>query len=118
MYGPSLLSSLNELNGGEGGGRQDPPPLLRNPISFVRDAPSLPAFTNTRRLKLSTLVLILYSAFVTFVTQPVIFHFSGNIILVKSISLVITSFSPLVIVQMEKDILDFVREVMNGEAFN
>ena len=84
----------------------------------IRDAPSLPAFTNTRRLKLSTLVLILYSAFVTFVTQPVIFHFSGNIILVKSISLVITSFSPLVIVQMEKDILDFVREVMNGEAFN
>ena len=84
----------------------------------ARDAPSLPAFTNTRRLKLSTLVLILYSAFVTFVTQPVILHFSGNIILVKSISLVITSISPLVIVQMEKDILDFVREVVNGEAFN
>ena len=92
--------------------------LVAEKTGFVRDAPSLPAFKNTRWLKLSTLVLILYSAFVTFVTQPVIFHFSGNIILVKSISLVITSFSPLVIVQMEKDILDFVREVMNGEAFN
>ena len=78
----------------------------------VRDAPSLPAFKNTRRLKLSTLVLILYSAFLNFVSQPVVLWFSGNIILVKSMSLIITSFSPLLLIRMEKDILSFVRELL------
>ena len=79
----------------------------------VRDAPSLPAFKNTRRLKLSTLVLILYSAFVNFFSQVVVLRFTGNIILVKSMSLIITSFSPLLLIRMEKDILSFVREVLN-----
>ena len=79
----------------------------------VRDIHSLPAFKNTRRLKLSTLVLILYSAFLNFVSQPVVLWFSGNIILVKSISLLITTISPLFFIRMENDILSFVREVLN-----
>ena len=84
----------------------------------MRVAPSLPAFTNTRRLKLSTLVLILYSAFFNFVIQPVVLRFTGNIILVKSISLIITSFSPLLFIQMERDILSFVRELLNKDELN
>ena len=36
----------------------------------VKDAPSLPPFKNTRRLKLSTLVVILFSAFFNFLSQP------------------------------------------------
>ena len=35
--------------------------LVAEKTGCVRDAPSPPAFKNTRRLKLSTLVLILYS---------------------------------------------------------
>ena len=84
----------------------------------IRVAPSLPAFKNTRRLKLSTLLFVFYSAYFNFISQMVVMHFSGNIILVKSIQLIITSFSPLVIILMEKDILSFVRELLKGDAFN
>ena len=83
-----------------------------------RNSLSLPAFKDTRRLKMSTLVFVLYSAFFNFINQPFVLHFSGNVILVKAISLIFTSFSPLVTILMEKDILSFIRETVSGGEVN
>ena len=84
----------------------------------ARGTPSLPPFKNTRRLKLSTLVLILYSAFFRFVSLPMFLWLTGNIILFNSISLMITSFSPLLLIRMEPEILSFVREILNRGELN
>ena len=92
--------------------------ILHPERESVRGAPSLPPFKNTRRLKLSTLVLILYSAFFKFVSLPMVLRSTGNVILVNSISLIITSFSPLLLVRMEQDILSFVKKVFNNGEFN
>ena len=130
MNGRELDMGSEQYDPREGGSRRDQESVRharnasrRDRVSVrraghIRVAPSLPAFKNTRRLKLSTLVFVLYSAFFNFISQLVVMHFSGNIILVKSVQLIITSFSPLVIILMEKDILSFVRELLKGDAFN
>ena len=64
----------------------------RQAAGHIRNA-SLPPFQNTRSLNLSTLVLILYTAFFSVIIQPLLVYISANTIIVNTtqLNLIFTS---------------------------
>jgi len=84
----------------------------------VRGAPSLPPFKNTGRLKLSTLVLILYSTCFKFLSLYPVLRLTGNVLLLNSISIIMNSFLPLLLIRMGQDILSFLKEIVNRGELN
>ena len=69
----------------------------------------LPAFRNTRSLRLSTSIFILYSNFFNFFIPILILNLTGNVVLVETVELMISTFLPLLTVLLEKDILSFLK---------
>ena len=75
----------------------------------ARTSRPLPAFRNTRTLSLSTSIFILYSNFLNFFVPILILNLTGNVVLIETVELMISTFLPLFTVLLEKDILSFLK---------
>lgn len=81
----------------------------REAAGEARASRPLPAFRNTRSLRLSTSIFILYSNFLNFFIPILILNLTGNVVLVETVELMISTFLPLLSVLLEKDILSFLK---------